>query len=592
MDRSPEGALVARDATAVNPGRGRIVINTSPGNSARLAPDPLQRGSTFAFRYGAVVVAAIILGATAVWAFGAPGPNVEVVSVGIVVVAVGLAGVTLWARRSANVTARRDAATLILVGGAVLLASHRFNLFEQIYAISRRNENYQLDELFSLVVIVAVGLSIFVARRSRDLQREIAARSAVEEVLRRQTVVFDTIGDAVLISDPRGRVLDANSAATTVFGYTRDELLGKTPAFWHHPDHGDVLRADITASLAAKGSWAGDYRILRRDGATRTVEARLRAIVGTNGQAAYVIGVVRDISDQRLIETQLLQSQKLEAIGSLAAGIAHEINTPMQYVGDNVRFLGEGVRSMARVLHPAQLIVNAVRESGGQTSLIADFDQVTERVELSSLDAELRQASDDAQEGCDRISEIVQALKGFAHPGSGHKDLADINTCVRNTITVCRSEWKYVAILTTELDPELPPVTCLPADIQQVVLNLIVNAAQAIGESHAPSRTLGSIVVTTRRDHNWVEILVADDGPGIPKAIQGRVFDPFFTTKPTGKGTGQGLSISHATIVQKHQGTLTFQSVEGQGTTFLIRLPLVLDAAMNAVTDVAMASAT
>jgi PAS domain S-box-containing protein len=401
-------------------------------------------------------------------------------------------------------------------------------------------------------------------------------------MLRRQTVVFDTIGDAVLISDPQGRVLDANSAATTVFGYARNELLGKTPAFWHHPDHGDALRANITAALAKKGSWAGDYRILRRDGATRTVEARLKAIAGTNGQAAYVIGVIRDISDQRLLETQLLQSQKLEAIGSLAAGIAHEINTPMQYVGDNVRFLGEGVRSMGRVLHPAQLIVNAVRASGGQPSLVADFDQVTARVELASLDTELRQASDDAQEGCDRISEIVQALKGFAHPGSGHKDLADLNTCIRNTITVCRSEWKYVAVLTTELDPELPPVMCLPADIQQVVLNLIVNAAQAIGESHAPSRMLGSIVVTTRRDHSWVEILVADDGPGIPTAIQARVFDPFFTTKPTGKGTGQGLSISHATIVQKHQGTLTFESVEGKGTTFLVRLPLILDAAMNA----------
>lgn len=543
--------------------------------------------------YGAVVVAAIILGATSVWSLGGgTSESVEFLSVGILVVTVGLAIIPLWPRSSGNPSARRDAAALILVGGAVLLAAHRFNLFEQIYAISRRNESYQLDELFSLVVILAVGLSIFVARRSRDLQREIAARATVQEALRKQTVVFDTIGDAVLISDPRGRVLDANSAATTVFGYTRDQLLGKTPELWHHPDHGDALRAKITAALAAKGSWAGDYRILRPDGATRTVEARLRAIVGTNGQAAYVIGVVRDISDQRLLETQLLQSQKLEAIGSLAAGIAHEINTPMQYVGDNVRFLGEGVRSMARVLYPAQLIVDAVRESGGQTSLIADFDQVTDRVELASLDTELRQASDDAQEGCDRISEIVQALKGFAHPGSGHKDLADINTCVRNTITVCRSEWKYVAILTTELDPELPPVTCLPADIQQVVLNLIVNAAQAIGESHAASRTLGSIVVTTRRNHNWVEILIADDGPGIPKAIQGRVFDPFFTTKPTGKGTGQGLSISHSTIVQKHQGTLTFESVEGKGTTFLVQLPLVLDAAVeDGALDAVMASA-
>jgi PAS domain S-box-containing protein len=513
---------------------------------------------------------------------GEAGPGVRAGSLCIIGLAAILVGFMLRKRGSWAISARRDAALLIAIGSIALVVLRRFNSFEWLYDVSRGNEYYQLDELVLAFVITTIALSIFALRRWRELQRELATRAITEVELRRQATVFETIGDAVLICDTNARILDANPATVTVLGYSREELIGQTPALWHHPDRRDTIIADIGDALAATGSWIGTYSVIRRDGSTGTVETRLRAIVDTKGGAPQTIGVMRDISERCRLETQLLQAQKLESIGSLSAGIAHEINTPIQYVGDNIRFLGQGVQSLSRALYHATRLVDVARAAGDQVALVAEFDRVMHSIDFPYINAELPQALDHAQEGCERVSEIVQALKGFASPDGAEKVLADINGCVRNTIAVCRNEWKYVATLRTELDPDLPLVPCLPAEVQQVMLNLVINATQAIAEARSSSHTLGSIVVTTRYDSDWVEIRVEDDGPGIPKSIQGRVFDPFFTTKAPGKGMGQGLSFGHATIVQKHQGTFTFESVENRGTTFVIRLPLALDFSMAA----------
>ncbi len=177
-------------------------------------------------------------------------------------------------------------------------------------------------------------------------------------------------------------------------------------------------------------------------------------------------------------------------------------------------------------------------------------------------------------EGVDRVATIVRAMKEFSHPGTLQKQEVNINHGIRNTITVSRNEWKYVAEIETDLDETLPAVPCLPGELNQVILNLIVNAAHAIRDRTGGDGTKGTIRVTTRRADDWVEIRVTDDGAGIPAAIRDRVFEPFFTTKEVGKGTGQGLTIAHAVITKKHGGTLTFETEEGRGTTFIIRLPL------------------
>jgi signal transduction histidine kinase len=170
-------------------------------------------------------------------------------------------------------------------------------------------------------------------------------------------------------------------------------------------------------------------------------------------------------------------------------------------------------------------------------------------------------------------------MKEFSHPGENQKQLTDINHCIESTIVVARNEWKYVAELVTDLDPDLPMILCLPGDFNQVILNMIVNASHAIADTQAGAEGgKGTITISSRRCDPWVEIRVADTGAGIPEAIRSRIFDPFFTTKKVGQGTGQGLAIAYSVVVDKHGGTLDFESQVGRGTSFIIRLPLSTEA--------------
>jgi signal transduction histidine kinase len=178
------------------------------------------------------------------------------------------------------------------------------------------------------------------------------------------------------------------------------------------------------------------------------------------------------------------------------------------------------------------------------------------------------------EEGVDRVAKIVRAMKDFSHPGTGEKTAVNINLAIENTIMVARNEWKYVAEMVTGQDPNLPLVSCLPDEFNQVLLNLIINAAHAIGEVVGSGSNKGAITISTRQDGDWAEIRVQDTGTGIPEKIRPKIFDPFFTTKQVGKGTGQGLAIAHSVIVDKHGGTIACETEVGQGTTFVIRLPL------------------
>jgi signal transduction histidine kinase len=167
-------------------------------------------------------------------------------------------------------------------------------------------------------------------------------------------------------------------------------------------------------------------------------------------------------------------------------------------------------------------------------------------------------------------------MKEFAHPGLEEMTSVDINRAIRNTISVARNEWKHVAEVSSEFDPDLPWVTCVPGALNQVLLNIFVNAAHAIGEVSGRTKK-GAITVVTRRDGDWAEIRIGDTGAGIPEEIRQRIFDPFFTTKQPGKGTGQGLASAHYIVVKKHHGTIAVESEVGIGTTFIIRLPMYQD---------------
>ncbi len=282
----------------------------------------------------------------------------------------------------------------------------------------------------------------------------------------------------------------------------------------------------------------------------------------------------KDLTEQKIMESQLLQSNKLEAIGQLAAGVAHEINTPMQYVGDNLKFINKSFVGLFNMLDIYERAQQRINDFTSLSTIFGQADELAKKVKLPFLLEQIPKALDQSLEGVARVSSIIQSMKAFSHPGTGLKMPADINKAIENTVTVSRNEWKYDCDLELDLDKNLPEVPCFESELNQVLLNLIVNATDSVRE--AKEKNLiesGLIKIRTYRDSSYFVIEVKDNGMGIPDAIKDRIFNPFFTTKDVGKGTGQGLAISHSIIVEKHNGLLYFKNEPVHGAAFIIKLP-------------------
>ena len=271
-------------------------------------------------------------------------------------------------------------------------------------------------------------------------------------------------------------------------------------------------------------------------------------------------------------QAQLLQAQKLEAIGSLAAGIAHEINTPIQYVADNTKFLMEANEASTAVIGAVDKLVADLAAGTDPTAALQTLADTRDEADFDFLVEEIPSALEQTLEGVQRVANIVRAMKDFAHPGLEGKNAVDLNQALQTTGAVSRNEWKYVAEVEFDLDETLPPVPAFSGPLNQAFLILIVNAAQAI-EEHRTEGEMGTIRVSTSHREGWAEIRVADSGPGVPDHILDRIYDPFFTTKEVGKGSGQGLSIARSVVTEQHGGHLEYDP-SGSGATFVIRLPL------------------
>ena len=287
------------------------------------------------------------------------------------------------------------------------------------------------------------------------------------------------------------------------------------------------------------------------------------------------IGQQRLLLEKRRMEQELAQAQRMRTIGQLSAGIAHEINTPTQYIGDNARFLQDAFADIDALLGVFDRLLKAAQNNALSDELLNEVETKLRAADLDYLRKEIPQAIRQSLEGVDHVAGIVGAMNEFSHPGAGRKHSVDLNHTIDGAITISRNEWKYVAQVITDFDPELPPVYCLPSDINRVVLNLIVNAAHAVAKA-SPHRDQDKGVITVRTQCHgpWAEIRVEDTGAGIPAEIRARVFDPFFTTKEVGQGTGQGLAIAQAIVVKGHGGTIRFETEVGRGTTFIVRLPI------------------
>lgn len=281
------------------------------------------------------------------------------------------------------------------------------------------------------------------------------------------------------------------------------------------------------------------------------------------------------VEERRKTEAQLLQAQKLESVGQLAAGIAHEINTPTQFVSSNLDFLDESFKDVIELVSTLDTVRKRVQTDEVNAEFLVEAEELIEELDWEYLAEEIPKALDQSREGVKRISTIVKAMKDFSHPGSKDMGDVDLNRIITTTVVVARNEWKYVADLETDLDSSLQPTRCLSDEVGQAILNMIVNAAHAIEDKlgKTPDDGKGKITISTKQLEAHVEIRITDSGTGIPEHARHRIFDPFYTTKKVGKGTGQGLAIAHTVITNKHGGTLTFETEDDVGTTFIITLP-------------------
>lgn len=419
-----------------------------------------------------------------------------------------------------------------------------------------------------------------------ELQREASAQELrrlhreVSDRCHQFATVIASLDEAVVVLDADHVIEHVNPQAEHLLqvpgGAPAGRLVGKF--FWAVADRlrlvdrkGHELLGEMEAAAREGRAWHADDVHAIAGGTQVTLSVTVTPIVG-NGVSAGTVITMRDVTERARLEVELRHATKLEAVGQLAAGIAHEINTPIQFIGDNVTFLADGFRALASLVSEYQAALDPAGPPRSHAERLEALRAATAAADLEYLLSEVPAAVTQTLEGVERVATIVRAMKAFGHPDTGQRAPADINAAIANTLVVARNETKYVADVSFEAG-DLPLVPCFLGDLNQVFLNLVVNAAHAVADRMAVTGERGTIHVRTYRDGDDAVVEVADTGCGIPPEIADRVFDPFFTTKEVGRGTGQGLALARA-VVDRHGGSITFQSRVGEGTTFTVRLPI------------------
>lgn len=409
----------------------------------------------------------------------------------------------------------------------------------------------------------------------RGAMQDITARKRAQEAIKEREELLRSmvrgIRAAFFRVDKKTRkIVEANPMGLEILGVDEREVIGSPCA--------DVLKVQGCGRIC-EDSGGGErilgreYVLIRPDGVF--VPISLSVLEMSVKGFEYIVFVFFDISERKDLERRLAISQRLESVGQLAAGIAHEINTPIQFIANNMGFLKEANDYFSGYIKTCENMFKEIQQDEDMPDAVKLAMSKREEEELAFYLDQSNLSIEESWDGVQRITSIVDSMRYFSHPGGEEKTSVDLNGAVENTVTVTKNEWKYAAELVLDLDPDLPVINGFPADISQAVLNLVVNAAHAVSERFAGTEDKGVIMLKTYAEDGDVVIEVMDNGGGIPKNIQPRVFDPFYTTKAVGKGTGQGLAIVHSAVVDKHGGSVDLRSEPGQGATFIIRLPIV-----------------
>ena len=417
--------------------------------------------------------------------------------------------------------------------------------------------------------------------RAEELEAIVDERTSHLREAKRETDLLISAIDSMLIGlNQQGKVNLWNTQSELLFGLKSSETLGKVftelPINWD--DSSQVKQA---VAEQAKRFEAILYNL---DGEYRVV-GMSSFLVSDEGVHKGNLIIGTDLTENRALESQLVQAQKLESVGQLAAGVAHEINTPMQYLGDNLDFLEKKIGLLPPVINGLQKVLSSDGEE--RELALSNLEVATTKIKAKKFVDDLLDAITDSRDGVNHVSKIVRAMKEFAHPGQEEKMPVDINRALESTIAVSTNEWKYVAEISSNFDETSPIVLAFPVELNQALLNILVNAAHAVSDmTEGGAKGKGKITVATKLLSDAVQVSITDSGAGIPDDIKARIFDPFFTTKEVGKGTGQGLSIAHSVIVNKHGGRLLCESAPGEGATFLIQIPMESDGIENVSSDV------
>jgi PAS domain S-box-containing protein len=435
------------------------------------------------------------------------------------------------------------------------------------------------------------------------LEMELAASRAENARLREQIALRDHALDVThsffvitRVAGPQQHIIEyCNKVVADLQGLCKEDLIGRDAGIlteWN--ERNATYRPSLSSTLHAGQVFHYEDEVIRKDGTKLLVGVSMTPIFNAAGTLTHAVAIGADITGKReearkkqelqdkLVEEmkerervvlELQLSQKLESVGRLAAGVAHEINTPIQYVGDSVQFLRSACEDLMRLLDEWREILEQCPAGTAPGILQAEFARLTDKYDVNFIRAEMPRAFDRSFDGVDRVSTIVKAMKEFAHPDSTEQNAADINHALETTLLVASNEYKYVAKAHTDY-ANLPAVVCNIGQLNQVFLNLIVNAAHAIQDAGRDAET-GEIRISTELDGDSAVIRIRDNGCGIAGENLSKLYDPFFTTKEVGRGTGQGLSIAHNIVVDKHGGEISVSSAVGVGTEFRIAVPLL-----------------
>ncbi len=411
----------------------------------------------------------------------------------------------------------------------------------------------------------------------KDISERVRAQEELKQAYLFTDRLLSSITSILIAVDREDRITRWNQYAEETFHIPAQDVLGKLFMDTNLQVEWSVVTKAIYECLETRKG----IRIEELEFTTTCTERprilglTINPIMDTDQEVSGFLILGTDITERKFLQVQLSMAQKMESIGQLAAGIAHEINTPIQFINDNLKFLQDSFQALDGVLTAYGTLREALKAGSVTPELLAATQGVVEDADLDYAMEEIPKALQQSQDGANRVAKIVRAMKEFSHPGVSEKKLTDLHKAIENTVTVARNEWKYVAEVEFAFDPDLPLVSCLAGEMNQVILNMVVNAAHAIRDVlDATKEERGKVTIRTRKVGEWVEIDIVDTGSGMSKAIQEKIFDPFFTTKEVGKGTGQGLAMAYDVVVNKHGGTILVDSDVGQGTTFTIRLPV------------------